>query len=83
MNDHPTSTIAALCYAKPSGLDFRSLVDELGQALSDHEGITCKQMSKYEDFVVFDLTTVASASPTPISSAISRIFPKPSAMPRR
>ncbi len=58
MNDHPTSTIAALCYAKPSGLDFRSLVDELGQALSDHEGITCKQMSKYEDFVVFDLTTV-------------------------
>lgn len=58
MNDHPTSTIAALCYAKPSGLDFRSLVDELGQALSDHEGITCTQMSKYEDFVVFDLTTV-------------------------
>ena len=58
MNDHPTSTIAALCYAKPSGLDFRSLVDELGQALSDHEGITCMQMSKYEDFVVFDLKTV-------------------------
>jgi hypothetical protein len=58
MNEHPTSTIAALCYAKKSDLDFRSLVDELGQALSDHEGISCTKMSKYEDFVVFDLTTV-------------------------
>lgn len=50
-----TSTVAALCFAKPTGMDFPLLATELGQALRSNPRINCRETREFEDFVIFDL----------------------------
>lgn len=56
MSGIPNSTIAALCYAKPSNLNFQALVAELEASLRDNPHLDVRVSTQYDDFVVFDLT---------------------------
>lgn len=58
MSGTASSTIAALCYARQTNLDFSVLTDELSLALRENPRVDCRVTTQYEDFVVFDLTEV-------------------------
>lgn len=49
------STIAALCYANETDIDFHAIASELGQALWDNPHGTMNMHSQYDDFVIYDL----------------------------
>lgn len=53
-----SSTIAALCYTKDTGLDFEVLATELGHALKESPHVDCRVSAQYDDFVIFDLLSV-------------------------
>lgn len=55
MTTTSTSTVAALCFAKPTDMDFPLLATELGQALRSNPRINCRETREFEDFVIFDL----------------------------
>jgi hypothetical protein len=52
------STIAALCYAEDSKIDFPALSHELGRALWTNPEGQLDIEAAYDDFVVFDLATM-------------------------
>lgn len=52
------STIAALCYAEDSMIDFPALSHELGRALWTNPEGQLDIEAAYDDFVVFDLATM-------------------------
>lgn len=58
MDNVANSTIAALCYAQRSKLEFPVLVRELGQALKDNPRVNVRVTAEYDDFVVFDMKTL-------------------------
>lgn len=58
MNGFANSTIAALCYADESSVDFAALTAELGKALWASPDGEFDIQAHYDDFVVFDLATM-------------------------
>lgn len=58
MDGFATSTIAALCYANRTDIDFAALADELGRALWANPQGRLEIRNVYDDFVVFDLATM-------------------------
>jgi len=58
MTGFPNSTIAALCYANPTDIDFAALTAELGKALWANPERQLDIRNTYDDFVVFDLATM-------------------------
>ncbi|HKL68302.1 hypothetical protein [Salibaculum sp.] len=55
MTHDARSTIAALCFAKPTKIDFQSLKRELGVAFTASHGATHRITAEYDDFVIYDL----------------------------
>ncbi|WP_420858656.1 hypothetical protein [Marivivens marinus] len=55
MSSGSNSTISALCYAKPSYLDFRELTRELEESLCNHSELDAHLSSQSDDFVIFDM----------------------------
>jgi hypothetical protein len=55
MTNHARSTIAALCFAKPTNIDFQSLKRELGVAFTASHGAGYRITAEYDDFIVYDL----------------------------
>lgn len=58
MTGIPNSTIAALCYANPTDIDFPALTAEFGKALWANPQGRLDIQTVYDDFVVFDLATM-------------------------
>lgn len=58
MNGIANSTIAALCYAEDSKIDFPALSHELGRALWANPEGQLDIEAAYDDFVVYDLATM-------------------------
>ncbi|RYG91900.1 hypothetical protein EU803_05465 [Loktanella sp. IMCC34160] len=56
MKNGSISTISALCYAKPSRLDFSALCRELSDTLCNNPELDATQSSRSDDFVIFDMT---------------------------
>ncbi|WP_084863567.1 hypothetical protein [Salibaculum halophilum] len=55
MTHNARSTIAALCFAKPTNIDFQSLKRELGVAFDASHGAGYRITAEYDDFIVYDL----------------------------
>jgi len=58
MNGIANSTIAALCYAEDSKIDFPALSHELGRSLWANPEGQLDIEAAYDDFVVYDLATM-------------------------
>jgi len=58
MTGFPNSTIAALCYAEQTDIDFPALTAEFGKALWGNPQGSFEIQTVYDDFVVFDLSTM-------------------------
>ncbi|WP_372612134.1 hypothetical protein [Aquicoccus sp.] len=56
MTSRANSTIAALCYATPSNLDFTVLAAELEEALRSNPALDVRVSSQYDDFIFLDLS---------------------------
>ncbi len=56
MTSIASSTIAALCYANPSKLDFPALAAELEDALRNNPALDVRVSSQYDDFIILDLS---------------------------
>jgi hypothetical protein len=52
----PSTTIAALCYAKPSSLNFQALAAELEETLRKNANLDVRVSTQYGDFIILDLT---------------------------
>ncbi|NBD28532.1 MAG: hypothetical protein GVY31_00660 [Alphaproteobacteria bacterium] len=55
MTQFARSTIAALCFANPTRIDFQTLKRDLGEAFANSHGADYRITSDYDDFIVYDL----------------------------
>lgn len=56
MTGRANSTIAALCYANRSNLDFSALAADLEEALRNNPALDVRVSSQYDDFIILDLS---------------------------
>lgn len=56
MTSKANSTIAALCYATPSELNFPALAAELEEVLRNNPALDVRVSSQYDDFITLDLS---------------------------
>jgi hypothetical protein len=55
MTQFARSTIAALCFAQPTKIDFQTLKRELGDAFAQSQKGSYRITAEYDDFIIYDL----------------------------
>jgi hypothetical protein len=76
MSDTAVTTIAALCFADPPGLDFAAFADAFGTALAETAGTAVRRLDGYDDLAIYAVAGTriglgfcdAAAEPSPCAA---------------